>query len=57
MNECIKRKVVSTAAQKYAIRSRRPLPRWKQAEEYFRKERDRKLVITLPRVTMLEDSR
>lgn len=33
---------------------RKPLPRWKQAEEYFKRFRDGKVEVTLPRVTILE---
>lgn len=32
----------------------RPLPRWKEAERYFQRERDRKIPVTLPRVQFLE---
>jgi hypothetical protein len=33
---------------------RRPMPRWREAELYFKRERDRKLPVTLPRVRWLE---
>lgn len=38
-----------TAAERLA---RKPL--WRQAEDYFRRHRDRKLPVTLPRVSCLE---
>ena len=36
-----------TAAQRLARK-----PRWKQAEDYFRRHRDRKVPVTLPRVCL-----
>jgi hypothetical protein len=32
----------------------RPIARWREAERYFKRERDRKLEVTLPRVRFLE---
>jgi len=32
----------------------KPKPLWRQAEEYFKRERDKKLTVTLPRVTFQE---
>lgn len=39
------------------IRRRRPLPKWKQAEEYFRQYRDPQLKVTLPKLKCLAEPR
>jgi hypothetical protein len=33
----------------------KPKPRWKQAEDYFKRERDGKMEVTLPKLKCLED--
>lgn len=33
---------------------RRPVARWREAEKYFQRERDRKIPVSLPRVSFLE---
>lgn len=53
---------LSIQSMKVAVRDRKREPqrarviaRWREAERYFKQERDGKLPVTLPRVKWLED--